>query len=73
MYHIIVETIEGYNFYKKKNNNISAIYYSSNEEVILFLKSRNEKVINIEIFLTKNEVNKIGKLSYIIQEKISVF
>ena len=55
MYHIIVETIEGYNFYKKKNNNISAIYYSSNEEVILFLKSRNEKVINIEIFLTKNK------------------
>ena len=73
MYHIIVETIEGYKFYKEKNNNISAIYYSSNEEVILFLKSRNEKVINIEIFLTKNEVNKIGKLSYIIQEKISFF
>ena len=73
MYHIIVETIEGYKFYKEKNNNINAIYYSSNEEVILFLKSRNEKVINIEIFLTKNEVNKIGKLSYIIQEKISDF
>ena len=73
MYHIIVETIEGYKFYKEKNNNINAIYYSSNEEVILFLKSRNEKVINIEIFLTKNEVNKIGKLSYIIQEKIAIF
>ena len=43
MYHIIVETIEGYKFYKEKNNNINAIYYSSNEEVIL-LKSRNEKL-----------------------------
>jgi hypothetical protein len=71
MYHIVVETIEGYNFYKGYNNHKDDTYYSSNEEVILYLKSKNEKVKNIEIFLTKDEVNNIGKLSYLIEEKIS--
>jgi hypothetical protein len=71
MDHIIVETIEGYEFFKNQSNYISANYYSSNEEVILYLKSKNEKVQNIEVFLTKDEVNNIGKLSYEIQQKIS--
>ena len=71
MRHIIIETIEGYKFFKDKSSHISATYYSSNEEIILYLKSKNEKVQNIEVFLTKDEVNNIGKLSYAIQEKIS--
>ena len=71
MQHIVIETIEAYEYFKEKNNKIIATYYSSNEELILYLKSKKEKVINIEIFLTKEEVNKIGKLSFKIQSAIS--
>jgi len=71
MNHVIVETIEDYNFNILRNRKSNNFFYSTSEQVILHLKSKKEKVFNIENFITHFKINNLGQISLRIQSKIS--
>ena len=68
-YHYIIENLESYEFVKNNYNHEENYFWTTNEEIIQRLKKK-ENIDHLERFAKQEDINNIGKASYVFQEKI---
>ena len=68
-YHFIIENLESYDFVKSKYPHDDLFFWTTNEQIVQRL-SVSEKISHLEKFVKQEDINNIGKASYVFQEKI---